>query len=140
MSQLSLWRHIPSEEEMLQWFCIIYRKFSVMISNISWPYHYLLFQAALRKISANCGTKVIEDLDAMELVEPRLLDSFLIYSSRQESYVWARTRIPHEIHASRPEVLQCDSENIPNKWACMCVYISISLFMYIILHSYVYKK
>ncbi|PSN45369.1 hypothetical protein C0J52_07538 [Blattella germanica] len=43
--------------------------------------------AALRKIAANCGTKVIEDLDAMELVEPRLLDSFLIYSSRQESYV-----------------------------------------------------
>jgi hypothetical protein len=49
-------------------------------------YHWLS-QAALRKISANCGTKVIEDLDAMELVEPRLLDSFLIYSSRQESYV-----------------------------------------------------
>ncbi|KAJ9578976.1 hypothetical protein L9F63_024915, partial [Diploptera punctata] len=43
--------------------------------------------AALRKIAANCGTKVIEDLDAMELVEPRLLDSFLLYSSRQESYV-----------------------------------------------------
>ncbi|XP_067000307.2 protein inscuteable homolog [Anabrus simplex] len=43
--------------------------------------------AALRKISANCGTKVIEDLDALELVEPRLLDSFLLYSSRQESYV-----------------------------------------------------
>jgi len=57
-------------------------------------YHWL-FQAALRKISANCGTKVIEDLDAMELVEPRLLDSFLIYSSRQESYVWAWTSIPH---------------------------------------------
>jgi hypothetical protein len=72
---------------MLQWFYIIYRKFNVMISNISRPYHYLPFQAALRKISANCGTKVIEDLDAMELVEPRLLDSFLIYSSRQESYV-----------------------------------------------------
>jgi hypothetical protein len=57
------------------------------ISYISRPFHYLSFQAALRKISANCGTKVIEDLDAMELVEPRLLDSFLIYSSRQESYV-----------------------------------------------------
>ncbi|XP_049766335.1 protein inscuteable homolog [Schistocerca cancellata] len=43
--------------------------------------------AALRKIAANCGTEVIEELDAMELVEPRLLDSFLLYSSRQESYV-----------------------------------------------------
>ncbi|GLH06938.1 Inscuteable protein [Gryllus bimaculatus] len=43
--------------------------------------------AALRKIAANCGTQVIEDLDALELVEPRLLDSFLLYSSRQESYV-----------------------------------------------------
>ncbi|XP_071452946.1 protein inscuteable homolog [Hetaerina americana] len=43
--------------------------------------------AALRKIAANCGTKVIEELGAMDLVEPRLLDSFLLYSSRQESYV-----------------------------------------------------
>ncbi|XP_046394800.1 protein inscuteable homolog [Ischnura elegans] len=43
--------------------------------------------AALRKIAANCGTKVIEELGAMDLVEPRLLDSFLVYSSRQESYV-----------------------------------------------------
>lgn len=136
MSQLLLWRHIPSEDEMLQWFCIVYRKFSVTISNISWAYHYLAFQAALRKISANCGTKVIEDLDAMELVEPRLLDSFLIYSSRQESYVWTRTRMPHEIRASQPEVLQCDSENIPNNWTCMRVYIYISSFMYIILHLY----
>ncbi|XP_039295367.1 uncharacterized protein LOC111052039 [Nilaparvata lugens] len=43
--------------------------------------------AALRKIVANCGSKSVEELNALELVEPRLLDSFLIYSSRQESYV-----------------------------------------------------
>ncbi|KAF4520776.1 hypothetical protein B566_EDAN011428 [Ephemera danica] len=43
--------------------------------------------SALRKISSHCGAKVIESLGAQELVEPRLLDSFLLYSSRQESYV-----------------------------------------------------
>ncbi|KAG8261869.1 protein inscuteable homolog isoform X2 [Homalodisca vitripennis] len=43
--------------------------------------------AALRKIVANCGTKVVDELNARELIEPRLLDSFLLYSSRQESYV-----------------------------------------------------
>lgn len=26
--------------------------------------------------------------DAAELIEPRLLDSFLLHSSKQESYVW----------------------------------------------------
>lgn len=45
------------------------------------------FQAALRKIAANCGTEALKELNAMELVEPRLLDSFLLYSSKQESYV-----------------------------------------------------
>nr|CAD7264000.1 unnamed protein product [Timema shepardi] len=43
--------------------------------------------AALRKIAANCGTGAVEELDALELVQPRLLDSFLLYSSRPESYV-----------------------------------------------------
>ncbi|XP_065207501.1 protein inscuteable homolog isoform X2 [Planococcus citri] len=43
--------------------------------------------ASLRKITAVCGNDVIDKLDAKELVEPRLVDSFLLYSSRQESYV-----------------------------------------------------
>lgn len=43
--------------------------------------------AALRKIASACGIDEFKGLDATELVEPRLLDSFLIYSSRQESYV-----------------------------------------------------
>ncbi|XP_054262354.1 protein inscuteable homolog [Macrosteles quadrilineatus] len=43
--------------------------------------------AALRKIVANCGLEVVDQLNARELVEPRLLDSFFLYSSRQESYV-----------------------------------------------------
>ncbi|KAL0272723.1 UNVERIFIED_CONTAM: hypothetical protein PYX00_005585 [Menopon gallinae] len=43
--------------------------------------------AALRKIVSNCGTEALEKLEALELVEPRLLDSFLLYSSKQESYV-----------------------------------------------------
>lgn len=43
--------------------------------------------AALRKIATACGFEEFKDLDAMELVKPRLLDTFLIYSSRQESYV-----------------------------------------------------
>ncbi|XP_050431428.1 protein inscuteable homolog [Adelges cooleyi] len=43
--------------------------------------------ASLRKLAANCGKEVINQYDAAELVEPRLLDSFLLYSSKQESYV-----------------------------------------------------
>jgi len=89
-------------------------------------YHWL-FQAALRKISANCGTKVIEDLDAMELVEPRLLDSFLIYSSRQESYVWAWTSIPHEICTSLSEMYQ----NISVKTYLISGYVCTSYFPYL---------
>eukprot|EP00095_Tigriopus_kingsejongensis_P011757 maker-scaffold241_size241811-snap-gene-0.19 protein:Tk11757 transcript:maker-scaffold241_size241811-snap-gene-0.19-mRNA-1 annotation:"unknown unsecreted protein" len=43
--------------------------------------------AAVRKIATSCGAKYFEDLDASELVEPRLLDSFLIFSSKNESFV-----------------------------------------------------
>ncbi|CAL4101245.1 unnamed protein product, partial [Meganyctiphanes norvegica] len=43
--------------------------------------------AALRKMSSTLGAEELRGVDAAELVEPRLLDSFLIYSSRQESYV-----------------------------------------------------
>ncbi|XP_042873242.1 protein inscuteable homolog [Penaeus japonicus] len=43
--------------------------------------------AALRKMASSLGSDELRDMDAAELVEPRLLDSFLIYSSRQESYV-----------------------------------------------------
>ncbi|KAL1459117.1 hypothetical protein WDU94_011124 [Cyamophila willieti] len=43
--------------------------------------------AALRKITTNCGTDMVEELNAIELVEPNLLDSFMLYSSKQESYV-----------------------------------------------------
>uniref|UniRef100_T1J5H0 Protein inscuteable homologue C-terminal domain-containing protein n=1 Tax=Strigamia maritima TaxID=126957 RepID=T1J5H0_STRMM len=40
--------------------------------------------AALRKIASSCS---IDFKDAKELIEPRLLDSFLLCSSRQESFV-----------------------------------------------------
>ncbi|KAE8752646.1 hypothetical protein FOCC_FOCC000768 [Frankliniella occidentalis] len=43
--------------------------------------------AALRKIAANCGTVVLSKRDRRELLEPRLLDSFMLFSTRQESYV-----------------------------------------------------
>ena len=43
--------------------------------------------AAVRKIAAACGRGLFEELDAAELVEPRLLDSFLIFSSKNESFV-----------------------------------------------------
>lgn len=46
-----------------------------------------LFQATLRKIVDCCGINVISAQDAQELVEPRLLDSFLAYSAQNESYV-----------------------------------------------------
>ncbi|KAK3864560.1 hypothetical protein Pcinc_029764 [Petrolisthes cinctipes] len=43
--------------------------------------------AALRKMASSLGSEELRGMDATELVEPRLLDSFLIYSSRQESFV-----------------------------------------------------
>lgn len=43
--------------------------------------------AAVRKVAAVCGRKHFDALDAAELVEPRLLDSFLIFSSKNESFV-----------------------------------------------------
>ncbi|CAH1223111.1 unnamed protein product [Diabrotica balteata] len=44
-------------------------------------------QATLRKIVDTCGSDVLSAQDAQELVEPKLLDSFLAYSSQNESYV-----------------------------------------------------
>ena len=43
--------------------------------------------ATVRKIAAVCGPRPFKDLDAAELVEPRLLDSFLIFSTKNESFV-----------------------------------------------------
>ena len=43
--------------------------------------------AAVRKIAASCGPRHFQALDAAELVEPRLLDSFLIFSGKNESFV-----------------------------------------------------
>ncbi|XP_045467530.1 protein inscuteable homolog [Harmonia axyridis] len=43
--------------------------------------------ASLRKIVETCGKEVISTQDSQELVEPKLLDSFLAYSNQNESYV-----------------------------------------------------
>ncbi|XP_018325698.1 protein inscuteable homolog [Agrilus planipennis] len=43
--------------------------------------------ATLRKVAEICGTATIGDEDLQELVQPRLLDSFLTYSAQNESYV-----------------------------------------------------
>ncbi|XP_031358874.1 protein inscuteable homolog isoform X1 [Photinus pyralis] len=43
--------------------------------------------ATLRKTAEACGNGVIDSIDVQELVEPRLLDSFLAYSAQNESYV-----------------------------------------------------
>lgn len=48
---------------------------------------FFYFQATLRKIVDCSGPSVISPQDAQELVEPRLLDSFLAYSAQNESYV-----------------------------------------------------
>nr|CAH7744602.1 unnamed protein product [Callosobruchus chinensis] len=43
--------------------------------------------ATLRKVADACGTEVLNAQDAQELVQPKLLDSFLTYSTQNESYV-----------------------------------------------------
>lgn len=44
-------------------------------------------QAALHKIATACGTDELEGRGASDLIENRLLDVFLEYSTRPESYV-----------------------------------------------------
>lgn len=43
--------------------------------------------ATLRRIAESCGKEVLSCQDSQELVEPKLLDSFLAYSNQNESYV-----------------------------------------------------
>ena len=38
-------------------------------------------------MASACGNDVFKDGNGLDLVEPRLLESFLICSSKQESYV-----------------------------------------------------
>lgn len=48
---------------------------------------YCFLQAALHKIATACGTDELERRGAADLIENRLLDVFLEYSTRPESYV-----------------------------------------------------
>jgi len=43
--------------------------------------------AVLRRVATHCGVEVFEVMEARDLIEPKLVDSFLEYSSKQESYV-----------------------------------------------------
>jgi hypothetical protein len=43
--------------------------------------------AVLRRVANHCGHGVFDNLKARDLIDPKLMDSFLEYSSKQESYV-----------------------------------------------------
>ena len=43
--------------------------------------------AVLRRVAHHCGHDVFDPLEARDLIDPKLMDSFLEYSSKQESYV-----------------------------------------------------
>ena len=43
--------------------------------------------AVLRRVAHHCGHHVFDELEARDLIDPKLMDSFLEYSSKQESYV-----------------------------------------------------
>ena len=43
--------------------------------------------AVLRRVANHCGHAVFDSLQARDLIDPKLMDSFLEYSSKQESYV-----------------------------------------------------
>ena len=43
--------------------------------------------AVLRRVAHHSGHHVFDDLEARDLIDPKLMDSFLEYSSKQESYV-----------------------------------------------------
>jgi len=43
--------------------------------------------AVLRRVANHCGHQVFDELEARDLIDPKLMDSFLEYSSKQESYV-----------------------------------------------------
>lgn len=62
-------------------FCVMYVRPPILTRCL------FCLQAALRKIAANCDSVVLSKRDHRELLEPRLLDSFMLFSTRQESYV-----------------------------------------------------
>ena len=43
--------------------------------------------AVLRRVATHCGSNAFDPVEARDLIEPKLVDSFLEYSSKQESYV-----------------------------------------------------
>ena len=43
--------------------------------------------AVLRRVAHHWGHHVFDHLDARDLIDPKLMDSFMEYSSKQESYV-----------------------------------------------------
>ena len=91
------------------------------------PHLFSLFQ-----IASACGTARFEALDAAELVEPRLLDSFLIFSSKNESFVWWwDCQLPlicrclfwnkqsnRDENISRPFTYHFVSTDLPTSWLC----------------------
>ena len=51
---------------------------------------FFSLQAAIRKLASSCSSQQLATIDASDLIEPRLLDSFLAFSSRRESFVWGQ--------------------------------------------------
>lgn len=62
------------------WTCVVLLFLAQIIPCVS--------QAALRKICSICGTKELHPLDLQQLVQPQLMDSFLICSNSNENFVW----------------------------------------------------
>ena len=76
---------LAAVRKVISYFLLISIYIKIVFSiNIVLKYTYIPY---LFQISAAVGTAAFEEMDAAELVEPRLLDSFLIFSSRNESFV-----------------------------------------------------
>lgn len=54
---------------------------------LPFPDRLCVFQAALRRLAAGCPDS-IEAADQQQLIKPRLVDSFLLCSNMEESFVW----------------------------------------------------
>ena len=60
------------------------KKLASMLDYISKDIDFtIIFKVTLRKITQHCGLESVKRLDASELVEPQLLESILLYSSKQ---------------------------------------------------------
>jgi len=80
--------------EMHMSVCVVF--WGVCAHAYWWVCVCVCVQAALRRLAAGCPDS-IEANDHQQLIKPRLVDSFLLCSNMEESFVWRRPPATHDV-------------------------------------------